>query len=581
MSACDILVIANLNMDLILEQKNSQQTSRKRYADSFTLSPGGNGYNEAVAAARMGATVALAGMIGSDSFGAQLKASLNEEITDSQLVRVVPGSSGLSLILSSAGQENIYWDIVGANACLDEEYIRGLESHIAKVKLLVVGFGVPYASTVLAIRLAQKHGTAVMLVAYQSRPLSDELLSMVDILVLDSREALPLADMEVTNLKSARIAAGMLLKRGVRQAVLLHMKSRFLLAATNGGFTSLEALLPERYDGEILLPFFLEGGRYTIDNVHYVREGDTLVPAGETEFARDTTFAYRASDLTEWCQEKTDGAYPAEQVVSISLDELRRCDYDAVCEKLMGVSGFNKVVVNAVCYDDVAVFVTAYLRAAARGKVFMFRGSAAVVKILGAVSDQPLLRREDLMCADQRNGGIIVVGSHVRKTTMQLETLQKGCPEIEYICFDVNTVFDDAALAAERRRILDRTNTLLADGTTVAVYTSRMVLRSEDDQREKNLAISVKISDALTSLVADLTVRPAFVLAKGGITSSDVGVKALRVHCARVRGQIAPGVPVWETGEESTFPHTPYIIFPGNVGTEGTLCQVVQPLLKK
>lgn len=64
MSACDILVIANLNMDLILEQKNSQQTSRKRYADSFTLSPGGNGYNEAVAAARMGATVALAGMIG-------------------------------------------------------------------------------------------------------------------------------------------------------------------------------------------------------------------------------------------------------------------------------------------------------------------------------------------------------------------------------------------------------------------------------------------------------------------------------------------------------------------------------------
>lgn len=183
MSACDILVIANLNMDLILEQKNSQQTSRKRYADSFTLSPGGNGYNEAVAAARMGATVALAGMIGSDSFGAQLKASLNEEITDSQLVRVVPGSSGLSLILSSAGQENIYWDIVGANACLDEEYIRGLESHIAKVKLLVVGFGVPYASTVLAIRLAQKHGTAVMLVAYQSRPLSDELLSMLDVLV--------------------------------------------------------------------------------------------------------------------------------------------------------------------------------------------------------------------------------------------------------------------------------------------------------------------------------------------------------------------------------------------------------------
>ena len=233
MKSCDILVIANLNMDLIFEQKNSQQTSRKRYAESFTLSPGGNGYNEAVAAARMGVTVSLAGMIGNDSFGAQLKASLSEEITDSQLVRVVPGSSGLSLILSSAGQENIYWDIVGANACLDEEYIRSLEDRIARVKLLVVGFGVPYDSVVLAIRLAKQHGTAVMLVAYQSRPLSDELLSMVDILVLDSREALALADLEVTNLKSARIAAGLLLKRGVRQAVLLHMKPRFLLVATS------------------------------------------------------------------------------------------------------------------------------------------------------------------------------------------------------------------------------------------------------------------------------------------------------------------------------------------------------------
>lgn len=265
----------------------------------------------------------------------------------------------------------------------------------------------------------------------------------------------------------------------------------------------------------------------------------------------------------------------------MSMDELRRRDVDGICRKLLAVTGFNKVVVNAVCYDDVAVFVTAYLRAVAQGKVFLFRGSAAVVKILGNVSDQPLLCRADLMAPQQKNGGIIIVGSHVRKTTLQLEALQRGCPEIEYICFDVNTVFDSAALAAERRRILQRADELLAEGVTVAVYTSRIVLRSADDQKEKNLALSVHISDAITSLVAELSVSPAFVLAKGGITSSDVGVKALRVHCARVRGQIAPGVPVWETGEESTFPHTPYVIFPGNVGTEETLCQAVKTLLGK
>ncbi|MFR6695361.1 MAG: four-carbon acid sugar kinase family protein [Dysosmobacter sp.] len=77
--------------------------------------------------------------------------------------------------------------------------------------------------------------------------------------------------------------------------------------------TELEALLPSCYDGRYSCRF-LEGSRYAIEQRTYVREGDTLVPAGETEFARDTTFAYRASDLAEWCQEKTGGAYPAEQV---------------------------------------------------------------------------------------------------------------------------------------------------------------------------------------------------------------------------------------------------------------------------
>lgn len=240
--AKDILVIANLNMDLILEQKDLHQTGRKKYADSFCLSPGGNGNNEASAAARLGVPVALAGMVGTDSFGRQLQESLAGEKTDCSLVQVTEkASTGLSLILSSAGQENTYWDIVGANACLDEAYIRSLEPQIAGAKLLVVGFGIPFDSAVLAMELARSHGTEVMLVAYQSRPLSDELLSLIDILVLDSREAVTLGGIEITNLKSARIATGLLLKHGVRQAVLVHMKSRFLLAATNGGTRTLEA----------------------------------------------------------------------------------------------------------------------------------------------------------------------------------------------------------------------------------------------------------------------------------------------------------------------------------------------------
>jgi len=74
--------------------------------------------------------------------------------------------------------------------------------------------------------------------------------------------------------------------------------------------------------------------------------------------------------------------------------------------------------------------------------------------------------------------------------------------------------------------------------------------------------------------VGRLTASPAFVVAKGGITSSDVGVKALRVKCAKVLG-----LPVWQTGAESLFPGTPYIIFPGNVGEVSTLREAVEILL--
>lgn len=114
---------------------------------------------------------------------------------------------------------------------------------------------------------------------------------------------------------------------------------------------------------------------------------------------------------------------------------------------------------------------------------------------------------------------------------------------------------------------------------TCCVSTRRTVLTLEGDTPEEALLRSVRISDAVQSCVADLTAVPAFVVAKGGITSSDVGVKALRTRRAWVLGQIRPGIPVWRTDEESRFPGVPYVIFPGNVGEESTLREAVELLL--
>lgn len=112
-------------------------------------------------------------------------------------------------------------------------------------------------------------------------------------------------------------------------------------------------------------------------------------------------------------------------------------------------------------------------------------------------------------------------------------------------------------------------------------FTDRKLLTLDSDTRESALTRSVKISDGVQRLVGQLGITPAFVIAKGGITSSDVDTKALKVRRANVMGQIRPGIPVWQTSEESAFPQIPYVIFHGNVGSEEVLRLVVEILTKQ
>lgn len=342
---------------------------------------------------------------------------------------------------------------------------------------------------------------------------------------------------------------------------------------------TLEERSAVRYDGEIIMPYFKEGGRLTIGNVHYVQMGEELVPAGMTEFARDTTFAYRASNLLDWCEERTEGRYAAGDMTAISLEELRGTRYDAVLQKLLAVRDFGKVIVNAADDRDVEVFTAALLEAVKRGKEFLIRCAAGLVRVLGNVERRPLLKREELRSSESGVGGLVVVGSHVKKTTEQLECLLAAGLELCPICFDAETAFTPNGLETERDRVLAETERALRSGKTAVVYTSRRVLRTETDDAQGNLDLSVRISEALTSVVGKLTVRPDFLIAKGGITSSDVGIRALGVHRAYVLGQAAPGVPVWRTGEESKFPGLSYVIFPGNVGGVTTLRDIVSLLL--
>ena len=331
-------------------------------------------------------------------------------------------------------------------------------------------------------------------------------------------------------------------------------------------------------DGEIICPFFPEGGRYTMDHIHYVKEQENLVPAGMTEFAKDKTFGYKSSDLTEYVEEKTEGKYHKEDCITISLDELNALDVQGIKDKLMSAQNMAKITVNAVSYADLKVFCAALVLAMKAGKHYMARTAAAFTKVMGRISDQPLLGRAQLE-GDTKNGGIVLIGSHVKKTTDQLNCLKELDGQADFMEFQVNTVFEENGLEKEVEKTVKAAEEKILSGRTVVIYTSRQLLAPENMTPEEKLHISVKISNAVTSIIGKLSVKPKFIIAKGGITSSDVGTKALRVKKARVMGQVKKGIPVWMTGEESKFPGMPYIIFPGNVGEVSTLKEIVEELI--
>lgn len=346
----------------------------------------------------------------------------------------------------------------------------------------------------------------------------------------------------------------------------------------------LEETSGEKIDGEILCPFFPEGGRFTMGNVHYVKEGTMLVPAGMTEFAKDKTFGYHASDLTEYVEEKTEGLYKKESCICITLEELRERCLGKIREKLLSAENFAKIIVNATTYEELSVFCEAYVEALEAGKNYLARTAAAFPKVLGGVSDKPLLGKKDIIGSGRGtsksagNGGIVLVGSHVKKSTQQLECLMQSKAALEFMEFDVSACLAPGGLKTEAERITAMAEGAIKSGKTAVVYTSRKLLVPQEKDADKILKASVEISDAVTSVIGQLHVKPAYIIAKGGITSSDVGTKALKVKKALVMGQIQKGIPVWLTGEESKFPGMPYIIFPGNVGDKDTLRLIVEEL---
>jgi len=234
--------------------------------------------------------------------------------------------------------------------------------------------------------------------------------------------------------------------------------------------------------------------------------------------------------------------------------------------------------VNAITYEDLSVFVTGLLEAEYAGKRFLYRTAASFVKIRGGLTRKGLLKKAEIFGdSPLRAPGLLVVGSYVQTTTNQLECLirsQWG----ENLELSVKYFINNEHPIKRIDFIVNRAVQLMNDGKNVIISTSRVHFRVEDPKNQRQ--IEDRVSKALVNIMERITkqITPKFIVAKGGITSHVLARDALRVKSAMVLGQIAPGVPVWQLGEDSALPKIPYIVFPGNVGDKQLLKNVVQEL---
>jgi uncharacterized protein YgbK (DUF1537 family) len=382
------------------------------------------------------------------------------------------------------------------------------------------------------------------------------------------------------NVRAARGLVSVAERRGTRVQLVSRSDStlRGHVMAEVAALESVRRATAGRgYDGVLLVPAFLEAGRLTAGDIHWARAGGRLVPVGETEFARDAAFGYRASNLRDFVAEKSGGTIRRDDVASIGLADIRLGGPERVRELLAGARDGRWVVVNATEYSDLEAVAAGVLIAERAGSSFLFRTGPSFVRALAGLDPRAPLRGADIWPAGgppPGGHGLVVVGSHVGQTSRQLAALRArgGIASVE---LDVPAVVAGREVAAGTAR---QVIAALHDGD-VLLYTSRAVATGTDGAG--SLAIARTVSAALSRIAGQaLAARPAWIVAKGGITSHDIAQQGLGIRRAEVAGQLFPGV-ISLLRPLDAAPGAmgvPYVVFAGNVGDDETLADVVSIL---
>lgn len=350
----------------------------------------------------------------------------------------------------------------------------------------------------------------------------------------------------------------------------------------------------ETTDGVVIVPAFPDAGRITIGGVHYMRaDAGALTPVAETEFAKDASFGFANSEMAKYVEEKSQGRFPASDVIVLDLNIIRAgasaqdptISAKAIADALGSATNSTPIVADIVTENDFRALALGLEEAERRGKKLLYRVGPPFVRGRIGQEIRTALTSEEAFAGNtpSSTGGLIVVGSHVGVTTRQLNDLTAQHSSARIIEIDVEKLIAGTKTSgeAEADAYIETVVSDVVDALhkgDVIVHTSRLLIKTDD--AAASLKIARTVSAAVVAVVNRTlkTFPPRFVIAKGGITSSDVAAHGLEIRHAIVRGPMLPGiVSLWEP-VDGPAKGIPYIVFAGNVGDDQSLTQVTRKL---
>ena len=334
-------------------------------------------------------------------------------------------------------------------------------------------------------------------------------------------------------------------------------------------------------DGVVLIPAFPDAGRITVHGTHYAGSMTAgFTPVADTEFARDASFGYTKSVLAEWVEEKTGGDVSASAVIKVDIDDLRR-DHPKVVAQLLHAHDRQPIVCDATSESDLRAIALALIEAEAQGKRFIYSVGPPFGRArIGQAEREPLSGNEIVELRAKRDdltaGGLIVVGSHVSVTSRQLARLSED-RDLSHCIVEVPKVIDPTSRDSHIAEVVEQALAAL-ERESVVVSTSRERITGTDE------ADSLRIARDVSSSLIEITQRifahctPRFVIAKGGITSSDIATHGLGIRRAMAVGSLQRGIISLWLADDGLARGIPYVVFAGNVGDDDSLIEVVEKL---